>query len=176
MKYSAKIEAKILKQIALEPEREIILPDWAYGARLPQPQVHIDGMREPLIRRLYCVLISDLPDRVGVINPPHVNPRNVNPHLAVLVPSRRSKFTCERGHQLTLEDYEPNVGYHCHTCAEMEARGPGPARINAEKTHCPAGHEYTRQNTQRRKDGRRRCKICAREQSARWRAKQREQQ
>jgi hypothetical protein len=33
------------------------------------------------------------------------------------------------------------------------------AKVHAEKTHCPHGHEYTELNTIRR-DGRRRCRTC----------------
>lgn len=41
---------------------------------------------------------------------------------------------------------------------------------NANKTHCPRGHEYTPENTSR--DGRngRRCKTCHRAKTAAWRA------
>jgi hypothetical protein len=33
------------------------------------------------------------------------------------------------------------------TCQENTLRGVGPAAQNATKTHCPAGHEYTPENT-----------------------------
>jgi hypothetical protein len=39
-------------------------------------------------------------------------------------------------------------------------RADTPATVNAAKTHCPQGHEYTPENTWRVKDGFRRCKIC----------------
>jgi len=32
---------------------------------------------------------------------------------------------------------------------------------NAEKTHCPKGHEYSEENTMRR-DGKRHCLTCVR--------------
>lgn len=41
------------------------------------------------------------------------------------------------------------------------ARGIGPGAINARKTHCPYGHEYTPENT-RITYGRRRCRTCIR--------------
>jgi hypothetical protein len=34
---------------------------------------------------------------------------------------------------------------------------------NLTKTHCPKGHEYTADNTYKRKDGRRDCRTCHRE-------------
>jgi hypothetical protein len=38
---------------------------------------------------------------------------------------------------------------------------------NAEKTHCPLGHEYTKENTYLRPDRRRKCRHCHREQEKR---------
>ncbi len=46
------------------------------------------------------------------------------------------------------------------TCRENALRGIGWAAINAAKTHCRHGHEYTVENTLRNPDGTRRCKIC----------------
>lgn len=37
------------------------------------------------------------------------------------------------------------------------------------KTHCPRGHEYTDENTYRRKEGRRVCRTCERERDQRRR-------
>jgi len=53
------------------------------------------------------------------------------------------------------------------TPGENTRRGIGPAAINAIKTHCPQGHEYTSENTRvvRFKDGRfagRKCRACDR--------------
>lgn len=43
------------------------------------------------------------------------------------------------------------------------------AEANAAKTHCPAGHPYTPENTYvRAKDGARICKSCTRERNRRW--------
>lgn len=39
-------------------------------------------------------------------------------------------------------------------------RGEGIPAINAAKTSCPHGHEYTAENTVRAKDGRRICRAC----------------
>ena len=42
---------------------------------------------------------------------------------------------------------------------DMDAKG---RRVSANTfvTHCPHGHEYTTENTIKRKDGKRRCKAC----------------
>ena len=42
-------------------------------------------------------------------------------------------------------------------------RGKGPAATNVRKTHCPAGHEFTLENTYVYR-GRRGCRICRRAQ------------
>lgn len=43
---------------------------------------------------------------------------------------------------------------------------------NANKTHCPHGHEYTDENTWRSKNGGRYCRECARVAGRAWYAKQ----
>ena len=40
--------------------------------------------------------------------------------------------------------------------------GRGMARINRAKTHCPAGHEYTHENTYVSRRGYRHCRACRR--------------
>ncbi|MGE3836162.1 MAG: HNH endonuclease signature motif containing protein, partial [Acidimicrobiia bacterium] len=39
-------------------------------------------------------------------------------------------------------------------------RGEGIAATNAAKTHCPKGHPYSPWNTERRRNGGRRCRAC----------------
>jgi hypothetical protein len=41
-------------------------------------------------------------------------------------------------------------------------RGSGTAAINARKTHCDSGHEFTPENTAARSDGGRDCRKCIR--------------
>lgn len=56
------------------------------------------------------------------------------------------------------------------TSRENTLRGNGPAGLNAKKTHCNKGHEYTAENTIKRNSGRWRwCRTCDRE----WRASKR---
>lgn len=44
------------------------------------------------------------------------------------------------------------------------------AQRRREATHCKRNHEFTEANTMRRKDGRRQCKVCHRDASARYKA------
>ncbi len=46
------------------------------------------------------------------------------------------------------------------TMRENVMRGTSISKINAEKTFCSRGHEYTEENTYYYKDGRRECCIC----------------
>jgi hypothetical protein len=56
------------------------------------------------------------------------------------------------------------------TFVENQRRSPFNFMIsNAEKTHCPAGHEYTPENM-RVTNGSRHCKICNREAVKRYQA------
>lgn len=47
------------------------------------------------------------------------------------------------------------------TNTENVLRGIGPTAANAKKTHCPQGHEYTEENTTRKRLGRH-CRACNR--------------
>lgn len=60
----------------------------------------------------------------------------------------RNPRCCNPAH---LEDVTPR---------ENILRGVGPAAINARKTHCPHGHEYTPANTYLRKGKHRLCRTC----------------
>jgi hypothetical protein len=48
------------------------------------------------------------------------------------------------------------------------ARGVSPPAINARKTHCSRGHEFTDENTYRSPDGYRGCRTCRYETKLRW--------
>ncbi|MFI7072082.1 HNH endonuclease signature motif containing protein [Micromonospora sediminicola] len=49
-------------------------------------------------------------------------------------------------------------------------RGDGPTAINAAKSHCDNGHEFTAESTYRHR-GRRQCRICNREAARRYKAR-----
>jgi hypothetical protein len=61
---------------------------------------------------------------------------------------------------------------HCEPVTQREntLRGVGPTAVNAHKTHCARGHEFTPENTQINRAGARRCRQCRREDRARYRA------
>lgn len=46
------------------------------------------------------------------------------------------------------------------TSRENTLRGVGFSAVNARKTHCPQGHQFTPENTYTQSDGRRRCRKC----------------
>ncbi len=48
-------------------------------------------------------------------------------------------------------------------------RGAGPTAINASRTFCTYGHEFTPENTLVKKDGNRGCRTCNVERARRWR-------
>jgi len=61
-------------------------------------------------------------------------------------------------------DLEPVTG------PENARRGMSPAAINARKTHCDSGHEFTEANTYVDPDGGRECKTCRHNSSTAWMA------
>ena len=59
-------------------------------------------------------------------------------------------------------DLEPVTGY------ENSMRGKGVGAINAAKTRCDYGHDYTPENTYIDPDGGRECRTCRAERSREW--------
>jgi hypothetical protein len=53
------------------------------------------------------------------------------------------------------------------TKTENIRRGDSAAGLNARKTHCPSGHEYSAENTYRSPAGARYCRECSRQQHRR---------
>ena len=53
-------------------------------------------------------------------------------------------------------------------------RGSGPSAVNARKTHCVRGHEFTPDNTYISKTGKRRCRACGAEDHRRKREERRQ--
>lgn len=167
MRYNPEIEAKILAQIAREPDRAIVLPEWAYWKDDPQPWIYVDQIPTRLIRHLYGLMVGELHPDHGLTNPPGIDPRNVNPRLAIVKPTRGSKLSCPKGHRYTENDYREGVGNRCQTChAEKLLGTPGVDAINRAKTHCPQGHKLVK-----RSNGRRRCMECGRDRERARRAK-----
>lgn len=57
----------------------------------------------------------------------------------------------------------------CVSIGENVLRGIGPAAMNARKTHCLSGHEYSPSNTLISKEGYRACRRCNAERGRRRR-------
>lgn len=167
MKLTLALQQQIITAIGEDPDRPLILPDWAY-----QPDdrercmVYVQRIPMDLHRHLHNMLIRPLGHHEVMIQ--RGGPRNINPFLFDVVAGRRSRRThCNRGHEYTPENEAPPNprGYRCLTCLRETYgfTGQGTGAANRLKTHCPQGHEYTKANTRHTKDGRRRCITCTRE-------------
>lgn len=172
MRYSAEIEDRIVAQIEAEPEREVILPDWAYWKGVDTPWIYVGGIPRPLVNVLYERVIGVLPDGAGLSPRPGTDRRNVNPHLWLVKPTSGSRAVCPNGHIYTEADWIPNVGHRCQACRAARLLGvPSPADINRRKTHCPEGHPLSGDNLIHLKNGRRRCRTCHAATQARYKAR-----
>jgi hypothetical protein len=168
MRLTSKTRKALIAQIKAAPHRPVILPDWAYWKGTDAAYIYVDQMPIPLMRFLYEQLIAPLDPARGLVNPPGVAARNVNPHLAVVTPTRKSRAVCPNGHDYTEADYVPGVGQRCQQCrADLLLGTPSPIDINRAKTHCPKNHVLVE-----RPNGRRRCLECPRAATQRWRAQQ----
>lgn len=94
-------------------------------------QVAVDGRRYPAHRWIYLTTVGPIPG--GLV-------------LDHLCRERR----CVNVEHLEVVTERVNL-----------LRGVGASARNLVKTHCKNGHEFTEENTQRRKDGRY-CRTCAR--------------
>ena len=97
---------------------------------------------------------------------------------------RLPKSHCPAGHKFTnMNTYtDPDGGRHCIECRKAANRRSlkraverNPERIPVNpRTHCPAGHELTEENTHREPGGYQRCRICVNARASRYRARHRE--
>jgi hypothetical protein len=69
---------------------------------------------------------------------------------------------CKNQSCVRIEHLEPV------THRENVLRGRGLAAINAAKTHCIKGHEFTPSNTCLRPNGKRYCRVCNQEHTRQW--------
>ncbi len=102
--------------------------------------IKIDGQSTPVHRAMYEWIVGPIPDGLTI------------DHLC------RNTFCVNPLHM------EPV------TVKENILRSQGLGAINARKTHCKNGHEFTPENT-RTADGRRSCRECAKEAQRRYRAR-----
>lgn len=170
MRYTPQIEEALVRQITAEPEREVILPSWAYWKGVDTPWIYVDGMPISLPRHLHGLLIGPIPDGAGLSPKPGTVRGNVNPHLFIITPGTHARARCPNGHEYTEDDWIPNVGHRCQACRAARLLGtPSIADINRSKTVCPQGHPLVK-----RKNGRRRCRECPRIQQAAYLKRKRE--
>jgi hypothetical protein len=59
------------------------------------------------------------------------------------------------------------------THAENTRRGVSPAAVNAQRTRCVNGHDFTPENTYERTNGNRSCRTCVNEASKRYKQRKR---
>jgi hypothetical protein len=171
VKYSPEIEQVIVQTIEANPDRELLLPDWAYWKGEDTPWIYVDQMPVRLVVHLYEQILGAIPRGSGLARKPGTHARNVNPYLWTVVPGPAARAECPKGHEYGPDDWVEGVGHRCQTCrAERrlarETGRPSPTEINRRKTHCPKGHVLVK-----RKNGRRRCLECPREQQARYLAR-----
>ena len=95
-----------------------------------------------------------------------------------------TRWICELKLGPIPEGHEPDhlcfntgcVNYESHvevvTQRENTLRSGNPTALNARKTHCPRGHEYTPENTYQKPGNRRVCRICHRADARRRYAEQ----
>lgn len=150
----------------------VVLPDWAYGKN-GRCVVQVDGVSIDLHRHLHNLLIRPLAHHEIMVN--DGEPRNINPWMFHVKQDRRSDAThCHKGHAYEGNEAPPNSrGYRCLTCLKDSTSGGGTP--NALKTHCPANHEYTAENTLVGKDGKRRCLTCTRARKAAYMRRKRKE-
>lgn len=164
------IEEKITSAIRANPDKPVILPDFAY-AKDGRVIVLVDRLPIDLHRHLHNLLIRPLEHHERMHQREGVDPRNVNPHLFIVIAGAKSPAThCHKGHEYAGNEAPPNArGYRCLTCyrdylASLSGEATGVA--NGQKTHCPAEHEYTPENTRINSQGRRVCLACERPRNA----------
>lgn len=169
------IESKIVRAIEADPTKAVILPDHAYN-KAGRVVVLVDGLSIDLHRHLHNTLIRPLGYHERMWNQSS-DSRNINPHLFAVVEGKKNPRThCNKGHEYEGNEAPPNSRrYRCMTCLRNFQKADHPGVPNKNKTHCPEGHEYTKANTIKGKDGRRRCLACKRNRNRAYMARKRKE-
>jgi hypothetical protein len=139
-----------------------------------------------------CTLDKKCPHRLCV-NPDHLElvTHRENVRRGTSLFAKNMAVThCPKGHEYTPENTRIRIGRSGHenrSCKECNLLQKRTGKINpliaanAAKTHCPQGHEYTRENTiidytVGGRNGGRRCRTCRNEQQRRrYQEKQRQE-
>ena len=107
------------------------------------------------------------------VNPAHLDPctsaDNCRRSLTNVSTINSAKETCPAGHLYEGQNLR-TIGSHrkCKTCEGWQGLPPP-----AERTQCPARHEYTPENTLINKRGQRSCKKCQRKRTREYLRKRR---
>lgn len=133
-----------------------------------------------------CIFLPRVPNRSGYVNV-YVDGRLVGAHVVAWEKAHGRKVPVGLVLDHTCHNADPTCmgGDACPhraccnpdhleavTQRENTLRSPlSPAAINARKTHCINGHEYTLENTNISPTGRRCCRTCGREEQRLLRAK-----
>ena len=123
------------------------------------------------------LVIDHLCRNTMCIRPDHLEP--VTDRVNILRgegPAARNVLAteCWKGHPFDFENtyWYPNGDRGCKTCQRERTQewrgkndppsGLGKGGHQRAKTHCPAGHEYTPENTYNQPGGGRQCRLCVR--------------
>jgi hypothetical protein len=141
-----------------------------------------DGRNQVVHRVVFILLAGPIPSDRPYLD--HVKARGCQSRIccwpAHLEPVTRAENDgrrvypphCPAGHEYTPENTyrNPQGCRNCRECGRDRSRRrwarnrkPGTPPRRSERTHCPAGHEYTPENTWREANGYRHCRTCNRD-------------
>jgi len=161
---------------------------WGWGSAMyptGYSPVRFKGKQKMAHRVSYEIFIGPIPDGMFVLhrcdnrqctNPDHLflgtQADNISDMMGKGRNYQSNKIKCIRGHSLSEAHVTKKGHRQCQECRrerheEKIGRKVGGKRV----THCPAGHEYSPENTSIRR-GKRNCKTCHREYQAVYRKKQ----
>lgn len=171
------IEEQMIAAIRRKQEDHITLPPDAYR---PDGSVLVtrDGLSGVRAQRhLYRRLIGPL-GLHQYLRPDCIQKGCLNPyHYRVTERSRDGLTHCRNGHEYTSENTLPDGAWRCRACRDADRKRRAeryreehknalrsPAEVNATKTHCDHGHEFTDENiywrTTRTGRRQRQCRTC----------------